>query len=58
MAWRCSNWAGSPGGTFDAGRRQFNAYGLARGRFVYWGRRDGTVCVVDVSLRNSFSSWR
>ncbi len=37
--------------TFDIGRSPGgNAYGISPdGRFVYWGRRDGTVCVADVN---------
>src|SRR5262249_42016256 len=36
---------------FNSGRAPGgNAYGLSPdGRFVYWGRRDGTVCVADVT---------
>ncbi|MBX9582734.1 MAG: hypothetical protein K2X87_20710 [Gemmataceae bacterium] len=37
--------------TFDAGRPPVgHAYRISPdGRFVYWGRRDGTVCVADVN---------
>ena len=37
--------------TFDSGRAPTgHAFGISKdGQFVYWGRRDGTVCVADVN---------
>jgi len=41
---------GNPIVTLDFGRPPPNPYGISPdGRFIYWGRRDGTVCVADVN---------